>query len=147
VSTAAADLVLVRPCVHRTMNEKPLLSATSLITILLFTIHQADDVVRGMSPGGFLNFVAIAICSVWLYASLILVGRRSGYLFILIFSLLALVVPFLHMRGPGMGLGTTRSNGLLFVWTVLAIGVTSVFSVALSIRGLLRLRREPPPRA
>src|SRR5262249_10183767 len=45
------------------MNEKTLLTATSLVTILLFTIHQADDLVRGMSPGGLLNLVVIAICS------------------------------------------------------------------------------------
>jgi hypothetical protein len=129
------------------MNVKASLTATSLVTILLFLIHQADDVVRGMSPGGYLNFVVIGICSIWLYATLILIGRRSGYIIVLVFSLMMLVVPILHMRGPGMGFGTTRSNGLLFVWTVLAIGATSLCSAALSVRGLLRLRREPPPRA
>ena len=67
------------------MNEKTLLTATSLVTILLFTIHQADDVVRGMSPGGLLNLAVIAICSIWLYATLMLVGRRSGYIIVLVF--------------------------------------------------------------
>ena len=129
------------------MNEKALLTATSLVTILLFSIHQADDVVRGMSPGGPLNFMVIGICSVWLYATLLLIGRRWGYIIVLVFSLMMLVIPVLHMRGPGMGFGTTRSNGLLFVWTVLAIGTTSLFSVALSVRGLLKLRREPTPKA
>src|SRR5215472_12028308 len=126
------------------MNEKTLLTFASLATIVLFTIHQADDVVRGMSPGGLINLVVIAICSVWLYAALVLVGKRSGYIIVLVFSLLMLVIPVLHMMGPGMGFGTTRSNGLLFVWTVLAVGVTSLFSVALSVRGLLSLRRRHP---
>ena len=124
------------------MNEKTLLTTASLVTIVLFTIHQADDVVRGMVPGGFLNLVIIAMGSIWLYATLVLVGRRSGYIIVLIFSLLMLVIPIVHMMGPGMGFGTTRSNGLLFVWTVLAIGVTSLFSVALSVRGLLSLHRR-----
>ena len=137
---AVADLVLVRSCAHHTMNEKTLLTAASLVAIVLFTIHQADDVVRGMVPGGFLNLVIIAMGSIWLYATLMLVGRRSGYIIILIFSLLMLVIPVVHMMGRGMGFGTTRGNGLLFVWTVLAIGVTSLCSVALSIRGLLSLR-------
>jgi hypothetical protein len=126
------------------MNEKTLLTAASLVTIVLFTIHQADDVVRGMVPGRFLNLVIIAMGSIWLYATLMLVGRRSGYIIVLVFSLLMLVIPVVHMMGPGMGFGTTRSNGLLFVWTVLAIGVTSLFSIALSVRGLLSLRRRLP---
>jgi len=126
------------------MNEKTLLTTASLVTIVLFTIHQADDVVRGMVPGGFLNLVIIAMGSIWLYATLMLVGRRSGYIIVLVFSLLTLVIPVVHMMGPGMGFGTTRGNGLLFVWTVLAIGVTSLFSVALSVRGLLSLRRGHP---
>lgn len=126
------------------MNEKTLLTGASLVAILLFTIHQADDVVRGMAPGGLLNLVVIAICSIWLYATLMLVGRRSGYIIVLVFSLLMLVVPVLHMMGPGMGFGTIRGNGLLFVWTVLALGVSSLFSIALSVRGLLSLRRGRP---
>jgi hypothetical protein len=126
------------------MNEKTLLTATSLVTILLFTIHQADDVVRGMSPGGLLNLVVVVSCGIWLYATLMLVGRRSGYVIVLVFSLMMLVIPVLHTMGPGMGFGTARSNGLLFVWTVLAVGVTSLFSVALSVRGLLSLRRGHP---
>jgi len=36
------------------------------------------------------------------------------------------------------------SGGFFFVWTLLALGVTAVFSVILSARGLWSLRRVQP---
>ena len=124
------------------LKQNLMLTVVSLLSILLFTLHLADDVVRGMSPGGLVNFVGIAICVIWLYGTLVLAGRRSGYIIILIASLLLIVVPVIHMRGVGVGFGTKRSNGLFFVWTVLAMGVTAIFSVILSARALWSLRRN-----
>jgi hypothetical protein len=45
------------------------------------------------------------------------------------------------MREPGIGFGTIRSGGLFFIWTLLALGVTALFSVILSVRGLWSLKR------
>jgi membrane protease YdiL (CAAX protease family) len=89
-----------------------------------------------MSPGGLVNLIAVVIWAVWLYGTLALSERRSGYIIILLASLLMMVVPVIHLRGPGIGFGTHRSGGLFFIWTILALGVTALFSIILSVRGL-----------
>jgi hypothetical protein len=117
------------------MKHSVLLMITSLLTILLGLVHLADDIARGMSPGkGLPNFIGIVICVVWLYGTLVLAERRAGYVIILIASLLMMVIPVIHMRGVGVGFGTNRGGGLFFVWTLFALGVTSLFSVILSVR-------------
>jgi hypothetical protein len=126
------------------MKENVLLTIASLLTILLGTFHLADDVARGMSPGGFLNLVGVVICVIWLYATLVLAGPRSGYVIILLASFLFMGIPVIHMRGRGIGFGTTRSGGFFFAWTLLALGVTALFSFILSVRGLWSLRRGQP---
>jgi len=118
------------------MKHYDMLTIASLLSILFGTFHLADDIARGMSPGGLLNLYAVVICVVWLYGTLVLAERRSGYVIILVASLLLLGIPVIHMRGRGVGFGTTRSGGFFFVWTLLAIGVTAPFSVILSVCGL-----------
>ena len=122
------------------MKDNVMLTIMSLLSILFGTFHLADDIARGMSPGGLLNLIAVVIFVVWLYGTLVLAGRRSGYVIILIASLLLMVIPVIHMRGVGVGFGTTRSGGFFFVWTLLALGVTALFSGILSARGLWSLR-------
>jgi hypothetical protein len=124
------------------MKRNLMLTIFSLLSILFGTFHQADDIARGMSPGGLGNLIGVVICVVWLYGTLVLAERRSGYVIILVASLLILGVPVIHMRGVGVGFGTTRSGGLFFVWTLLALGVTALFSVILSVRGLWSLQRD-----
>ena len=121
------------------MKESVMLTIASLLSILFGTFHLADDIARGMSPGGLGNLIAVVICVVWLYGTLVLAERRSGYVIILIASLLLMGIPVIHLRGVGVGFGTNRSNGLFFIWTLLAMGVTALFSVILSLRGLRRL--------
>jgi hypothetical protein len=113
-----------------------MLTVASLLSILLGTLHLADDIDRGMSPGGLLNLFVVVIGVVWLYGTLVLAERRSGYIIILVASLLLLVVPVIHLRGPGVGFGTHRSGGVFFIFTLLALGMTALFSVILSVRGL-----------
>ena len=83
---------------------------------------------------------ALAILVVWLYAALMLAERRSGYVISLLFSLLASGVPVVHMTGKGLGAGKS-AGATFFVWTLLALGLTSIFGVILSVRGLWSLRR------
>jgi len=125
------------------MKHNITLTITSLLSILLFTFHLSDDIVRGFEPGGFKNVSGILILAVWLYGTLVLAGRRSGYIIILLGSLLGSVVPLAHMRGAGLvGGRIANSSGMLFwVWTLIALGVTAGVSVILSARGLWSLRR------
>src|SRR6202167_5702929 len=108
------------------------------------TFHLADDIVRGMEPGRLSDLTAVPILVVLLYGTLVLAERRSGYVIILLGSLLLLVVPIIHMKGKGVGVasGIANSSGAFyFVWTLIALGVTALFSIVLSARGLWSLRR------
>ena len=127
------------------MKESVLLTIASLLSILLFTFHVADDIVRGIEPGTVSNLPAIPIFTIWLYGTLVLRERRSGYILILLGSLLSLAVPVLHMMGKGVGVESNigkSSGAFFFIWTLLTIGVTGLFSVILSVRGLWSLRRR-----
>jgi hypothetical protein len=125
------------------MKQNVMLTITSLLSILFFTFHLTDDIVRGIEKGGFSNLSAVPIFVVWLYGTLVLAGRRSGYVIIILGSLLSLAVPVLHTRGMGLvGGRIANTSGIFFwVWTLLALGVTGLFSVILSVRGLWSLRR------
>jgi hypothetical protein len=121
------------------MKPNAMLTIASLLSILLVTLHLADDIVRGMEKGGVSSLVAVPILVVWLYGTLVLAERRSRYVIILVGSLLGSVVPVIHMMGKGVGVGSNIANssgGFFFVWTLLALGVTALFSVVLSVRGL-----------
>jgi hypothetical protein len=122
------------------MKPYVLLTIASLLSILLLTFHLSHDIVRGMEKGGLSNLIAVPILVVWLYGTLVLAGRRSGYIIILLGSLLALGVPVIHMKGAGVGAQVARApgGGFFFVWTLIALGVTSLFSIILSARGLWR---------
>ena len=124
------------------MKHNLMLTISSLLSILFMSFHHADDVVRGMAPGGFTNLVPVLFLVVWLYGTLALAGRRSGHIIILVVSLLASGLPVVHMVGSGLvGGNIVKSGGaFFFVWTLIALGVTALFSVLLSARGLWSLR-------
>jgi hypothetical protein len=119
------------------MKQNVVLTIASLLSILFMTFHLTDDIVRGMAPGTLSNLIALPIFIVWLYGTLVLAGKRSGYVIILVGSLLGLVVPVIHMKGAGVGGAIAKSSGaFFFIWTLLALGVTALFSIILSVRGL-----------
>jgi hypothetical protein len=131
------------------MKHSVMLTIMSLLSLLFLTLHLTDDIVRGFEPGGLSNLVGgVLISVVWLYGTLVLAERRSGYVIILLLgSLLGLGVPFIHMRGKGVGVASgiaNSSGGFFFVWTLIALGVTALFSVILSARGLWRLPWRQP---
>jgi hypothetical protein len=126
------------------MKQNLVLTITSLLSILFMTFHLADDIVRGMEPGGLSSLIVVPIVVVLLYGTVVLGEGRSGYVIILLVSLLLLVVPVVHMKGKGVGVASgiaNSSGGFFFVWTLIALGVTALISVILSVRGLWSLRR------
>ena len=129
------------------MKHTSTLTIFSLLTMLLFTFHLTDDIVRGFEPGGFRHISGMLTLVVWLYGTLVLTGKRSGYIINLLGSLLSSLMPVAHMRGVGLvGGRVANSNGKFFwVLTLLAVGVTASFSVILSVRGLWSLRRAQSP--
>ena len=126
------------------MKRDVTLIIASLLSILFVTFHVTDDIVRGMEPGKLANLTAVPILVFWLYGTLVLAGRRSGYIITLVGGLLSLVVPIVHMRGKGVGITSRLANSsghFFFVWTLIAIGVTGLFSIILAARGLWGLQR------
>ena len=125
------------------MKQNVMLTIASLLSILLLTLHITDDTVRGISKAESSN-IALAVLVVLLYGTLVLAERRSGYVIMLLASLLGLLVPVLHMRGAHYGQIARSPGGFFFVWTMIALGVTALLSVILSVRGLWSLRRGQP---
>ena len=124
------------------MKHGDTLRITSLLSVLFFTFHWTDDIVRGISPGGVSGLFGVLILVVWLCGTLVLAERRSGYIIMLLGSMGGLGVLVLHMRGAGLvGGRIANSSGVFFwVWTLIALGVTATFSVILSARGLWRVQ-------
>lgn len=127
------------------MKQTSVLVISSLLAILLGTFHITDDIIRGFAPGSVSNVSVVLVVTLWLYATLLLAGRRSGYVIILVMSLLSSAIPVIHMTGRrGITSGIPLSTGaFFFVWTLIALGITAALSVVLSLRGLWSLQRQP----
>jgi hypothetical protein len=132
------------------MKPNHLLIIASLLSILFMTLHLTSDTTHarvGTSEAGGSTLVAVPVLVIWLYGTLLLAERRSGYIIMLVGSLLAAGMPVIHVMGPaGIFHGQiARSNpAFLFVWTLHVLGVTGLFSLILSTHGLWSLRRSQP---
>jgi len=122
------------------MHERVTLTITSLLSVLLFTFHWADEIARGIEPGTLSAAGGFAILFVWLYAIVAIPDRRLGLVIILLGSILASGVPILHMTGAGwLGPRIVASGRVLFwVWTNIALGASGMISLALCLRALWR---------
>ena len=132
------------------MKHNSMLTIASLLSILFMTLHLTSDTVHarvGTAEAGGSTLVAVPILVVWLYGTLVLAGRRSGYLIVLLGSIFALLLPVIHVMGAGgvfRGAIAKSSPAFLFIWTLHALGVTGMFSLILSARGLRSLQRGQP---
>ena len=120
------------------------LTITSLLAILFIAFHLTDEIARGLEPGGVSNVTGVLMLVVWLYGTLVLGQRRSGYVIMLLGSILGAGIPVLHMMGTGLVGGRIANSGgkFFWVWTLFVLGVTATFSVILSAHGLWSLRRR-----
>src|SRR5579871_3466761 len=113
------------------MKRDIVLTTTSLLSIVLLSLHLTDDIVYGADKAAVLNVIAVAILVVWLYGTLALAQRRSGYAIMFLGSVAGMVVFTVHVsRAGGLSAGTlaASSGAFFFVWTLLSLAVTSVFS-------------------
>jgi len=81
------------------MKPNVLLTSAAMLSILLCTFHLTDDIVHGWEPGTLRNLYALPIFVVWLYGTLLLRDRPSGYIIMLLGSLVSLGIPVIHMSG------------------------------------------------
>ena len=125
------------------MKRNAILVVTSLLSILLLTLHITDDIVRGISKAEP-SKTALFVLAVLLYGTLVLAERRSGHVIMLLVGLFAAATPVMHMRGAHYGEIAKSPGGFFFVWTLWALGGLGGFTFILAARGLWGLRRRQP---
>ena len=128
------------------MKNSVLLTIFSLLTMLLVILHLTTEIAFGLESGGLKNIAGILIVVVWLSGTLLLYERKLGYVIVLLGSLLGMLVPIVHMMGAGLVGGRIGHTHLALFWAFsnFLLGVTALFSIILSARGLWSLRRKLP---
>src|SRR5262245_65784576 len=122
------------------MKQTAILTTTSLLSILLLTLHITDDIVRGISKAEPSN-IALLVLVVFLYGTLVLAERRSGHIIMLLVGFFAAGMPVIHMRGAHYPEIARSAGGFFFVWTRWAACGLRGFSFVLQARGLCSVRR------
>jgi hypothetical protein len=122
------------------VNNNRVLKITSLLSLLLLTLHVTDDIVRGISKAESSN-IALVVLVVLLYGTVVLAERRWGYVITFVVGLFAAAIPVMHMRGAHYPEIAASPGGFFFVWTLWALGALGGVTMILSVRGLWSLRR------
>ena len=125
------------------MKPNAMLVVTSLLSILLLTLHVTDDIVRGISKAQPSN-IALLVLTVFLYGTQVLAERRLGHVIMLLVGLFAAAMPVIHMRGVHYAEIAKSTGGFFFVWTLWALGGRGGVTFILATRGLWNLRRSKP---
>jgi hypothetical protein len=114
------------------MNHNLLLTVTSLLSVVLMTLHLSDDIARGISPPGADNIGAVAILLVWSFGTLVVGNRIGGIIIMLLGALFTMAMPVIHMTGRGYPQIASSSGGLFFISTLLSLGTTGGLAFILS---------------
>ena len=86
------------------MKHTVALTVTSLLSILFVTFHFTSDTLHahvGTLEAGGVSLLVVPILVVWMYGTLVLAERRSGYVIMLLGALIALFLPVIHVMGAG----------------------------------------------
>ena len=122
------------------MNNTSVLKITSLLSLLLLTLHVTDDIVRGISKAES-STTALVVLAVFLYGTLVLAEGRWGHVIMFLVGFLAAGIPVIHMRGAHYPEIAASPGGFFFVWTLWALGALGGVTMILAVRGLWSLRR------
>lgn len=121
------------------MKRSVLLTIASLLSILFLTFHISDEIARGMEQGQLNMLIPMLILALFVYGALVLAGRRSGYIIMLIEALFGAGIPVIHLTGVGLvgGRIAVDAGGAFFwVWGNWALFIISVFALVLAARCL-----------
>lgn len=122
------------------MKRTDLLSVTSILSVLLLTLHISQDIVFGFDRAGLNHLVGVAILLVVVCGALLLRERSLGTVVMLLGGVMAAGMLPLHMRNGLRPEFLEKSGALLFIWTLYVLGVSGGFSVVLAVHAL-RARR------
>src|SRR5690242_5365928 len=98
------------------MRHNVTLTITSLLSILFVTFHLSDEITRGMEPGRLNMVIPVLILGGWAYAALMLTGRRSGYIILLLGAIIGMGIPIVHMSGAGLVSSRIANSRAAFFW-------------------------------
>jgi len=126
------------------VNNTRILKITSLLSLLLLTLHVTDDIVRGISKAESSN-TALVVLVVLLYGTLVLAERQWGHVIMFLVGFLAAGIPVLHMRGAHYPAIAASAGGFFFVWTLWALAALGGVTMILAAHGLWSLRRGRAP--
>ena len=128
------------------MKNNVTLTIASLLSVLFLTLHFTSDFLHNQGELSLQGVIVESLILIFfLYGTLLLAGRKSGYIITLIGGLGALGMPVLHLwRARSVAGAIDRPGAFIFVWALLCLGVTGLFSLILSVRGLWSLRRGQP---
>jgi hypothetical protein len=113
------------------MKPSVMLTVASLLSLLLIMFHLTDDVLL-QAEGAVKYPIPVLVFVVWLYGTLLLSDRVSGYIIMLLGGLVAAAMIVVHSKGGVVH----KSGGFFFVWTMFALSATGWFTAILSARGL-----------
>lgn len=122
------------------MKPKLALQITSLLSLLLWTIHMTQDVMR-QPEGANLYPIPVVVFTLWLYGTLLYADRVWGHAIMLFGGVFSAGMIIIHSHGFVVG----KSGGFFFVWTLFALSTTGWVTVILAARGLwtaFRARRR-----
>lgn len=122
------------------MNSRVILRVASLASLLFMILHMTSDVIE--QPLGHVKYpIPVIVFVVWLYATLMLSERVSGYIIMLLGGIIAATMIVLHSPG----LVVTKTGGFFAVWILFMLGMLGWFTAILAARALwiaLRSRRS-----
>jgi hypothetical protein len=125
------------------MKPNVTLTIASLLSIILMIFHMTDDIVRGMEPGTLFDLIIVPILAVWLYGTLALRERRSGYDRPRRVAARATGADHPHEGSGRRWRDRQVQRRLRLHLDAVALGVTSLFAVMLSVHALWeQLRRR-----
>src|SRR6202162_2659823 len=113
------------------MKHNVKLIVASLLSLLLTIIHLTQDVMRQPDLTNKIP-IPVVVFAVWLYGTLMLSDRISGYIIMLFGGLIGAAMIIVHSRGGVV----SPSGGFFFVWTLFALSTTGWFTAILSARGI-----------
>ena len=119
------------------MKQNTTLTVVSLLSLVLLMFHLTHDVIR-QAEGRNLYPIPVLVFALWLYATLMLSGRVSGYVIMFLGGLFSAGMIVVHSRGFVIG----KAGGFFFVWTLLALSATGWVTMILCAQGLWRRYRS-----
>ena len=118
------------------MRKHDLLALMSLISLVLLSVHVADDYVQGFDKHVVDNPYGVLILVMLASGIFLLRERVIGRVILLLLGLFAVGMPIIHLNGHYPPDFAHADGAFRFVWTLYAIGTTGALTVILAVREL-----------